>query len=335
MYIRRRTRRGGTRRATLHGAATLAAVVALAWPAGRLVPALGAPVFALLVGILVRTRHEPPRASRRAISMVSHYALQLAVVMLGATLSLGHVGRVGLTSWPTLLTTLAVALVAAFALGRVLRVPARLTALVGVGTGICGASAIAAVSGVVAATELEIAYALSTIFVFNVVAVLLFPLIGELLGLSQHTFGVWAGTAVNDTSSVLAAAYAFGDASGDVAVVTKLARTTMIVPIALVLAVMRARASGGGARPSVHRAVPLFLVWFLVASVLNTVGAVGPGLADALSSVVPVVIAVALAGVGVSIRLGDLRGVGPRPLILGGAVWALLSVTGLVVQLVV
>jgi uncharacterized integral membrane protein (TIGR00698 family) len=142
--------------------------------------------------------------------------------------------------------------------------------LVGVGTAICGASAIAAVSGIVAATEIEIAYAISTIFVFNVIAVVLYPPLGHLLGLDQHAFGLWAGTAINDTSSVVAAAYSYGTPAGHVAVVTKLARTTMIVPIALGLAFLQARRSGGGPRRPVWRLVPVFLLWFLLASALNS-----------------------------------------------------------------
>ncbi|MGH3002519.1 MAG: YeiH family protein, partial [Gaiellaceae bacterium] len=251
--------------------------------------------------------------------------LQAAIVALGATLSLSQVAHVGGASLPVMLGTLAVSLVTASVLGRLLGVGDRLRTLVGVGTGICGASAIAAVSGVVAATEAEIAYAISTIFVFNIVAVVTFPALGHALGLSQHAYGLWAGTAVNDTSSVVAAAFAFGHGAGSYAVLVKLTRTTMIIPIAATLAVVRAR-RGAHTNTRWTAIVPWFLLWFAVASAIDTAGLVGPSARHALSHAALVLITVALAAVGLSTRLGEARRTGHRPLVLGGLVW--LSVAG-------
>ena len=207
-------------------------------------------------------------------------------------------------------------------LGRLLAVSERLRTLIGVGTGICGASAIAAVSGIVRATETEIAYAISTIFVFNLVAVLVFPPIGRLLHLSQHGFGLWAGTAVNDTSSVVAAAYAFGHEAGAQAVVVKLTRTTLIIPIALGLSLLQARK--GGVRTG--RLVPLFLIGFVLASALNTAGLIGNGAHRPLSDAALALITVALAGVGLSSDLGRMRRTGIRPLALGALLWVSVAV---------
>jgi len=203
--------------------------------------------------------------------------LKCAVVLLGATFGLAQIGHIGRSSLPLMLGTLVIALAAAWLVGRALGVGSNLQTLVGVGTAICGASAIGAVSGVIGAAESEIAYAISTIFVFNVVAVVLYPALGHLLSLSQHTFGLWAGTAINDTSSVVAAAYTYGHSAGGVAVVTKLARTTMIIPIVLGLAAVHARRATSERRPlwRVGSSVP-HLVPARVRAQLSRAGQPGP-----------------------------------------------------------
>jgi uncharacterized integral membrane protein (TIGR00698 family) len=312
--------------------AALAATTAAAEGLGALAPFIGAPAFALLVGMALRLRYTPDDAARGVVRFASRTVLQAAIVLLGATFSLTRVVRIGGSSLPLMLGTLTVALVAAWLVGRALRVDGRLQTLVGVGTAICGASAIGAVSGIVAATESEIAYAISTIFVFNVVAVVLYPAIGHALALSQHAFGLWSGTAINDTSSVVAAAYTSRHAAGDVAVVTKLARTTMIIPIAVGLAALSARRGGGGRRRSVRSLVPLFLIWFLVASAINTAGLVGPRLGHDLARAATLLITVALGAIGLSTRFAELRRTGLRPLALGTVLWAVVGVTGLLLQ---
>lgn len=178
------------------------------------------------------------------------------------------------------------------------------------------------------ATEAEIAYAIATIFIFNVVAVVLYPGIGHALSLSQHAFGLWAGTAVNDTSSVVAAATTYGHTAAGVAVVTKLARTTMIVPIVLVLAARRA-GTNPGARGG---AIPWFLLWFLAASTLRTTGLVPTQASGALTQAAAILIAIALAAVGLSTSPSAIRRTGVRPLLLGACVWAVVAVGGLLLQ---
>src|SRR5690625_1844655 len=165
-----------------------------------------------------------------------------------------------------MLGTVVVCLVGAAVVGRLLGVNDELRALIGTGTAICGASAIAAVTPVVRASGSNVAYALSTVFAFNLAAVLVFPPLGQLLGMSEEVFGLFAGTAVNDTSSVVAAATTFGPTAADHAVVVKLVRTLLIIPIVLGLSVLVARrdrlATGGTDRPSVVRLVPGVLVGF-------------------------------------------------------------------------
>lgn len=318
-------------RGLLTGILVVCVTVAVAKALAALVPSVGAPALALLLGMGLRLLWTPDAAARTVFRFTSKVVLQGAIVLLGATFGLGDVVRIGRSSLPLMLGTLTAALVAAWLVGRALRVDGTMQTLVGVGTAICGASAIGAVSGIVAATEGEIAYAISTIFVFNVIAVVLYPSLGHLLGLSQHAFGLWSGTAVNDTSSVVAAAYAYGHAAGNVAVVTKLARTTMLVPIALGLAVLRSRRSGGRARP-VRRLVPAFLVWFLVASAFHSTGVVSPAVSHRLAWTATLLITAALAAIGSSSHLADMRRTGLRPLALGTVLWAVVGVSGLLLQ---
>jgi uncharacterized integral membrane protein (TIGR00698 family) len=309
------------------GLAAAIAIAAVAWPLGRLVPQVGSPVFGLALGVAVASAAPRVHALDSGLAFASRYLLQAAVVSLGATLSLGRVSSVGRSSLPVLLGSLAAAFLAALLGARILRVPSGLATLVGVGTGICGASAIAAVSGVAGAAEAEIAYAVSTIFAFNLVAIALFPLLGHLLGLSESAFGVWAGTAINDTSSVVAAAYSFGPAAGAQAVVVKLTRTLAILPVAAALAVVVGRTRALAWR----RIVPWFLLAFVLAAGLRTAGALPRSTDHSTRLLAEALITVALAAIGLSTRLGDLRRTGPRPLLLGGLVWVAVAVASLAV----
>jgi uncharacterized integral membrane protein (TIGR00698 family) len=319
--------------AALPGLAAAALVVAAALPLGALVPSLGAPIVALALGILASAVHRPPAALEAGLRVGGRTVLQAAIVVLGATLGLGSVAAAGSQTLPVLAGTLAAALLATLVGARLLHVSVRLRTLIGVGTGICGASAIAAVSGIVAATEAEIAYAVTTVFVFNLVAVLLFPPVGHLLGLGQASFGLWAGTAVNDTSSVVAAAYAYGNAAGAHAVVVKLTRTLAILPVAGALTLLARRRPAADARtPSWRAIVPWFLLWFVAASALETVGAVPRALDGALHELAVVLIALALASIGLQTRVRDLCRAGHRPLLLGTLVWAAVATTSLAIQ---
>jgi uncharacterized integral membrane protein (TIGR00698 family) len=310
------------------GLAWTAPLALAAWLLAHVVPLLGAPVLAILIGLAVSVVRRPPAAAAPGIAFSSTVLLQLAIVLLGTGLGLGQLLRVGGKSLPVMLGTLAAALAGAALVGRLLAVSPRLRVLVGVGTGICGASAIAAVARIVEATGTEIAYAISTIFVFNVAAVILFPPLGHLFHLSQHGFGLWAGTAVNDTSSVVAAAYAFGHAAGAQAVVVKLTRTTLIVPIALGLSALRSRGSVGRPRPL----LPRFLILFVLASALMTAGLIPSGAPRPLSDAALALITVALAGVGLASDLGRMRATGVRPLLLGAILWVTVASVSLLLQ---
>lgn len=228
-------------RAIAPGLALALAVAAVATVAGEYVPLVGSAVPGAVIGAVIALTVKPGARVAPGLKWASTFVLQCSVVLLGAQLSIGEAARVGLSSLPVMLGTLAVCLGAAWLFGRLLGVPGDLRTLIGVGTGICGGSAIAAVSPVIEAASTDVAYAISTIFLFNITAVLAFPLLGHALGMSQQSFGLFAGTAVNDTSSVVATATTYGAAATSHAVVVKLVRTLMIIPICLTLAALTAR----------------------------------------------------------------------------------------------
>jgi len=208
---------------------------------GQHVPLVGSAVPGAVIGAGIALAIRPGARLAPGLKWASTFVLQCSVVLLGAQLSIGEAARVGVSSLPVMLGTLAICLGAAWLYGRLLKIPHDLRTLIGVGTGICGGSAIGAVAPVIEAASADVAYAISTIFLFNIAAVLTFPLLGHALGMSQQSFGLFAGTAVNDTSSVVATAATYGAAASSHAVVVKLVRTLMIIPICLGLAALTAR----------------------------------------------------------------------------------------------
>ena len=335
-------RRPGIR--LLPGLVVVAVIAAVATWLGSLVPVVGAPVFGIVIGVVVAAIVRRPTGIDIGAAFAGKRVLQLAVVVLGTGLSLRQVLKVGASSLPVMLGTLAVALLGAWLIGKALRVHGGIRTLIGVGTGICGASAIAATTSVIGATEAEVAYAMGTIFTFNIAAVLLFPMLGHALGLSQHAFGLWAGTAINDTSSVVAASTVYGQAAASYGVVVKLTRTLMIIPISLVLAFTTARRraleTDGAEGPRTFglrqvpwkKVVPLFLVGFLVASALDTIGLIPASWHAPLTAASTFMITMALTGIGLGTRWSTIRTAGHRPLLLGGMLWVLVAGTSLGLQ---
>lgn len=337
-------RRAGTVSRRMPGLAVAVAVAAVATLLGRLVPIVGGPVFGIVLGAAAAAVVPALRGDRwtAGYAVASKPVLQLSIVVLGTGLSLQEVVHVGGGSLPVMLGTLVVALGGAWVLGRLLGVRGDTQILIGVGTGICGASAIAATTAVIKARQAQVAYAIGTIFTFNIAAVLLFPLFGHLLGMSSHSFGLWAGTAINDTSSVVAASFAYGGDAGPYGIVVKLTRTLMLIPIVIVLAVRTARREARQAADPAgkfslrtlpwRKIVPLFLLGFIAAAALDTAGLIPAGWHPALSTLGTFLITTALAGIGLSLRLSDMRRAGHRPLLLGALLWLAVAASSLALQ---
>jgi uncharacterized integral membrane protein (TIGR00698 family) len=321
----------------LPGLALTLVIAALAFALGRRFPLLGGPVIGIVLGIALRNILPPGPRFTPGIRFAGKQVLQASIIVLGFGLGLGQVARTGLESLSVTLVTMSVAFLAAWGLGRLLGVHDKLMLLIGVGTAICGGSAIAAVTPIIRPDEHDTAFAISTIFLFNLVAVLLFPALGHLLQLSDLGFGLWAGTAINDTSSVVAAGYSFSKAAGDYATVVKLTRATLIIPICIVLALATAaRAKRRGAADfRLGSIFPWFILWFLVASGVRTAGWVPAALLTPLHALAEFLIVVALTAIGLSADLRRMVATGPRPILLGLGVWAAVAVSSLLVQTII
>jgi uncharacterized integral membrane protein (TIGR00698 family) len=305
---------------------------------GMLLPVVGGPVFGIVLGIISGVLFGKPRNAAAGLGFASKQILQWAIIALGGGLSLTQVYRTGVSSLYVLIFTLSAAFITAYGFGRLLKIPSKMISLIGMGTAICGGSAIAAISPIIEAEDQEIAYAISTVFIFNVVAVLVFPPLGHLLGFSDRAFGLWTGTAVNDTSSVVAAGYAFSNAAGAYATIVKLTRSTMIIPISLIFSVivsLRKKREAGGhsnAHYSFAKIFPWFIIGFLAASLLNTAGIITGQLKICLTELGKFMIVIALSAIGLNSDLKKMLKTGAKPVLLGLITWFSVALVSIMVQ---
>ncbi len=309
-----------------------------AWLAGRAFPIIGGPVLGILFG-MVLAFWKRPKAFDSGIKYTSKKLLQYSIILLGFDMNLYQIFRIGGQTLTLMLFTLSIAFGTAFAAGKLLKIDPKTNILIGVGTAICGGSAIAATAPVIHADEEEIARSISTIFLFNVIAAFLFPFLGHVLGMSDHAFGLWAGTAVNDTSSVVAAGYAFSDEAGSLAVIVKLTRTLMIVPVTLVLSVFTSRKSPAhygndksGRDYHMERIFPWFVNGFIAASMINTFAPMPQGIGASLAQIGKFFIIMAMAAIGLNTNVVKLIKSGAKPILLGLICWIALSLASLGAQ---
>lgn len=323
-------------RQLLPGLALVAAITAVAHFLGEQFPLMGGAVAGILLGLAIRSRFKISDTQLPGVRFAGKQLLQWSIVGLGLALPIGAVLDTGLKSLSVTLVTLSLAFASAFVFGRLLKIPTKLCVLIGGGTAICGGSAIAAMTPVVKPDDHETAFSLSTIFLFNIVAVLTFPVLGQWLGLSDSGFGLWAGTAINDTSSVVAAAYSWSKEAGDYATIVKLSRAMLIIPVTLILSFVFTRRNavntdGSAAkRPGIRHAIPGFIICFVIASLFN--GYLPQALTSAAHSVSTILITAALTAIGLSTDLGKMKHTGWRPIALGLLVWITVAASSLLMQ---
>ena len=316
------------------------------WFFGKRFPIIGGAVTAIIVGMIAALFIKDKTKLEAGIKFTSKKILQWAVVLLGFGLNLNVIFQTGVQSLPIIICTIAASLLIAFVLQRAMHIPSKIATLIGVGSSICGGSAIAATAPVIDAGDEEVAQSISVIFFFNVLAALIFPAFGSLIGFdtaSGEAFGIFAGTAVNDTSSVTAAAstwdamWGLGSETLDKAVTVKLTRTLAIIPITLVLAFIRTKKANGtdGKKVSFKKIFPFFILYFIGASVITTV-AVSLGADAAVFSPVKELskffIVLAMSAIGINTDIVKLVKTGGKPLILGACCWAGITGTSLLVQ---
>ena len=323
------------------------AIAIPSWFLGKIFPVVGGAVIAIIAGMIITMFWNDKKNAEAGIKWTSKIILQTAVVLLGFGMNLGVIFQTGKQSLPIIICTITTSLVIAWILKKALKVPANTSILVGVGSSICGGSAIAATAPIIDADDDEVAQAISVIFFFNVLAALLFPMFGHFLGFdttSGEAFGIFAGTAVNDTSSVTATAstwdsmWNLGTQTLDKAVTVKLTRTLAIIPITLVLALFRAKQSGSNSNEggfSFKKAFPMFILWFIVASLITTI-AISLGVPSSvfapLKELSKFFITLAMAAIGLGCNVVKLIKNGGKPILLGGCCWIGITCVSLLLQ---
>lgn len=315
------------------------------WLLGKAFPIVGGPVFAILAGMIVTLFYRNKAGTQAGIVYTSKKILQYAVILLGFGLNLSEIAKVGATSLPIIISTISTSLIVSFVLYKLLNMPANISTLIGVGSSICGGSAIAATAPVIGANDEEIAQSISVIFLFNILAALIFPTLGGALGLSNEGFGLFAGTAVNDTSSVTAAASAWdgmhpGANTLDQATIVKLTRTLAIIPITLVLAIWRTAKvkRAGGAQEngfSLKKVFPFFIIFFVLASVITTAATSAGMTASAFQpfkELSKFFIIMAMGAIGLNTDLVKLVRTGGKPIFMGLCCWLAITAVSLGMQ---
>ena len=324
------------------------AIAIPSWFLGKLFPIIGGPVIAILAGMLVALFWTPNDTFQSGVTFTSKKILQYAVILLGFGLNLSVILETGKQSLPIIICTIAASLLIAYVLHKVMHIDSNISTLIGVGSSICGGSAVAATAPVIEADDEEVAQAISVIFFFNVIAALIFPVMGRFLGFdttSGEAFGIFAGTAVNDTSSVTATAstwdsmWNLGSQTLDKAVTVKLTRTLAIIPITLVLALIQAKKKKTedktGNSFSLKSVFPMFILWFIIASIITTVCislGVEASVFSPLKDLSKFFIIMAMAAIGLGTNVVKLIKNGGKPILLGACCWAGVTGVSLVMQ---
>lgn len=301
---------------------------------------IGASVLALFLGMFLRQRLGQDDRLQSGLKFTSKKILKFSIILLGASLNVATILQVGRLSLVVMVFTLLTCFGAGHFVGKRLDLNWKLSNMISAGTGICGGSAIAALAPVIEADDGDIAYAMSATFLFDIAMILLFPIMGRLMNLSDMAYGLWAGTAVNDTSSVVAAGYAFSEAAGDFATMVKLTRTLSIIPVVLIFSLIQARLKAreqdkvvpDSIGERLGAVIPWFILGFLAMALLNSTGIIPLELSRALKEISKFLMVAALGAIGLNTDIRQLRQSGLNPMIHGFLISALVVIVALGVE---
>lgn len=297
-------------------------------------------VFSLLIGMTLNPFVSKYDSLNKGVKFTSKGVLKIAIILMGATLSFTQVLQVGKYSLFVMIFTLTAAFGGGYYLGKVFKINWKLSSLISAGTGICGGSAIAAIAPTIEAETKDIAYSISATFLFDILMVILFPIAGKYFGMSDLGFGLWAGTAVNDTSSVVAAGYAFSDAAGNFALIVKLTRTLSIVPIVLIFSYINERIKSGKSTEDIERKdkvdikkiFPWFIILFLFMVGVRSMGLISDGFSIHISSLSKFCMIMALGAIGLNTNFKEVSKSGFLPMVHGFLISLLVVVVSFAVQ---
>lgn len=301
---------------------------------------IGAGVFALLIGMLINPLIFHNDNYTEGTNFVSNRILKFAIILMGATLSFTQVFQVGKYSLFVMMFTLVVAFGGGYLIGKLFGMNWKLSGLISAGTGICGASAIGAIAPTIDAEAKDIAYAISATFLFDIIMVILFPIMGKYFGMSDLGYGLWAGTAVNDTSSVVAAGYAFSDAAGSFAIIVKLTRTLSIVPVVLIFSFINERLNAKRSieghkehtKIDLKQIFPWFILMFLFMVGLKSTGIIPGLISEQISSLSKFLMVMSLGAIGLKTNFKEVSKSGFLPMFHGFIISALVVIVAFLVQ---
>ena len=318
----------------LSGILFSALIAICAYFLGKKLPVIGGPVFGILFGMILNNFNRP-KSFESGIKFTSKKVLQLAVVLLGFGLNLGEIIVVGKSSLLIILSTISTALIISFVAAKILKIDSDVATLVGVGSSICGGSAIAATAPVINAKDEDIATSISVIFLFNIIAALIFPTLGVKLGMTHTGFGMWAGTAINDTSSVVAASGTWStmfndDTALNYATIVKLTRTLAIIPITLVLGIIKSKENTEKVSPL--KAFPTFILFFLLASIITTVLPLPETFLSTMKFLSKFFIIMAMTAIGLNTDIKKLISEGGKAIVEGALCWIGIILVSLLMQ---
>ena len=315
------------------------AVAAVSILVERLIPGelLGAAIIALFSGTIINSFFHP-KWIEPALKFTSKKILKVAIVLLGASLSVNTIMSVGKMTFFVMIFTFAMCFGAGYFIRKLFGLNWKLSNLISAGTGICGGSAVAAISPVIDADDKDVAFAMSSTFLFDMVMIALYPLMGKALCLGDIAYGIWAGTSVNDTASVVASGYAFSELAGDYATMVKLTRTIAIIPTVLVFAFIGTRikqkelkTASNGKKVNLVKIIPWFIGGFLLLAILNSVGCIPVDISGTMKATSKFLMVSALAAIGLSTSITDFKKAGLRPMFYGITIDTLVTITALVV----
>ena len=306
---------------------------------------IGGAVIAMFIGMVVNHFIGKNSFFTSGIKFTSKKILKFAIILLGLSLNINTILHVGKMSLVVMLFTLATCFGGGYFIGKALGLNWKLSNLISAGTGICGGSAIAAIAPTIDADDSDVAYAMSATFLFDMAMIVLFPIMGRAIGMSAEAFGIWAGTAVNDTSSVVATGYAFSEAAGDFATMVKLTRTLSIIPTVLTFALIQmslkrkeAIKSGENEKEiktnfSITKIFPWFILGFLAMSIVASIFTIPTEIVATTKSVSKFLMVCALAAIGLNTSFKDMKKSGIKPMIHGFIISALVVIVALVVEI--
>lgn len=323
----------------LLGVAICFAVAALSVLLEKLIPGelLGASIIALFMGTIINSFFHPTWI-KPALKFASKKILKAAIILLGASLSVNTILSVGKMTFFVMIFSFAMCFGGGYFIRKLFGLNWKLSNLISAGTGICGGSAVAAIAPVIDADDKDIAFAMSSTFLFDMVMIALYPLMGKALGMSDIAYGIWAGTSVNDTASVVASGYAFSEAAGDFATMVKLTRTIAIIPTVLVFAWIGVRmkkkemqTSSGGKKVNMMKIIPWFIGGFLLLAIANSIGFIPAAVSGIMKTASKFLMVTALAAIGLSTSITDFKKAGLKPMFYGITIDTLVTLTALVV----